>query len=493
MAARNRVLVVGAGPAGLAAAARLLEEGQGRLDVRLVTLGHHVGGKADSWRDRKGRLIDHGQHVVLGWYREMKALLRRAGVDVEAHLVGNGGRTFFYEPRDEGVHELKVARNPLHVLLLALGYSGLSAGEKANIAGFVISNFASFAGGQDIEQFDDICFTAWCLQNGLSPSIVQTSAFYASRDAQLNWPGEISAYLMMQQMHVVGRDYRTTSYAFCDGGMSERFWGPLLRYIQGMGGEFRMMRKLTALELDGDRVSGAIFAEPESAGHHRVDRSEHRSAFEGPVPVKPETRALDQELDHVICTLPASAFRLLNPGDDRFWGIPEFARIQNVRSVAPLGLQVWHRERLTRRYDTVIAGLEGPLRYVIDNKHIIRDYRNNPRYGAVLYFVGQETGYEEWGDEDLLGLCLENVAKLPGFERIDRKGVDHYRIVRHRSPAKQYFLTEPGTLKYRPFVRTPISNLKLAGDWVRGELDFPCMETAVRSGIEAADAVLEAA
>ena len=34
--------------------------------------------------------------------------------------------------------------------------------------------------------------------------------------------------------------------------------------------------------------------------------------------------------------------------------------------------------------------------------------------------------------------------------------------------------------------------LWLAGDWVRSELDFPCMETAVRTGLAAADAVLKA-
>ena len=74
---RTRVLVVGGGPAGLAAAAHLLERaGSARCRVRLATLGHHFGGKADSWRDSQGRLIDHGLHVILGWYTEMKGLLR---------------------------------------------------------------------------------------------------------------------------------------------------------------------------------------------------------------------------------------------------------------------------------------------------------------------------------------------------------------------------------------------------------------------------------
>jgi len=188
--------------------------------------------------------------------------------------------------------------------------------------------------------------------------------------------------------------------------------------------------------------------------------------------------------------MPVTALRELNAGDDAFWKMPTFANIQRLRGVPPLALQIWHRERLTRRYKSVIAGLVGPLGFVVDNKPIIREYRHDPRYGAVLYFVGQERGYEQWSDEDLLTQCLTNVSRLPGYERIDRAGILHYQVIRNRSVDKLYFLTEPGVQRFRPGTRTPLRNLMLAGDWVRNEIDFPCMEAAVRSGNAAADAVL---
>lgn len=491
---RTRVLVVGAGPAGLAAAARILERGgKDRFRVRLAGLGHHTGGKASSWRDAEGRLIDHGQHVIVGWYREMKAFIRRAGVDVDARLVSNEGHTHVYEPRDGKVHELALKRNPLHVFYRAVGFSGLTAAEKANITQFVVSNLATFMGLQDIEQFDDICFTSWCLANGLAPSIVQTSSFRMSRTGQLNWPGEISAYSLLKTVVKVGRDYRTAQYSFCDGGMTDRFWDPILHYVSALGGEYEMMKKLTGLEIAGGRLVGATFAEPDSAGHHAPERDPGRSQFEGTVPVKAKTVHIDRDFDYLISTLPATSFKELSPGDDALWGIPTFGNIQNIRGVAPFALQIWHREKLTKRYPSVIGGLDGPLGFVLDNKPIIREYRHDPRYGAVLYFVGQETGYERWTDEEHLALCLENVKKLPGYERIDRAGILHYQVIRHRSPHKAYFYTEPGIQKFRPHARTPIPNLMMAGDWVRTDIDFPCMEAAVRSGLQAADAVVEAA
>ncbi len=488
---RPTVLVVGTGPAGLAAAARLLEVGGDRYRVRIAGLGHHVGGKADSWRDGAGRIIDHGQHVIIGWYFEMKALLRRAGVDPEARLVSNHGKTHIYEPRDGRVHTLALRRNPVHMLLSGLGYSGFTAGEKAAITRFVFANASVFLGLQDLEQFDDICFTSWALSNGLCPSVARTNAFRMHRTGQLSWPREISAYSMLRAVVEVGRDYRTSQFGFCDGGMTERFWDPIARYIARLGGEFEMMRKLTSLELDHDRVTGATFAEPSSGGHEEAGRDPGRSRYEHTVPIKPGTETVDRGFDHLICTLPATAFQELSPGDAALWGIPTFAKIRNLRGIAPLALQLWHREPLTHRYPSVLAGLGAPFDFVLDNKHIVREYRDNPRYGAVLYFVGQETGFEDWHDEQHLAWCLDAIARLPGFERIDRDGILHHQVIRNRSVDKQYFNVEPGIQTFRPHTRTPLANLWLAGDWVRNDVDFPCMEAAVRSGRAAADAVLD--
>ena len=491
---KTRVLVIGAGPAGLAAATRVLEEGGAdRFRVRLVTLGHHIGGRAASWYDVEGRLIDHGQHVVVGFYREFRALLRRAGVDVEAHLCSNMGRTYVYEPRDARLYEIPLHRNPLGVLYRTIGFPGLTGREKASMFAFTMKNLWAFLGLQSIDHLDDVCFTAWGLSEGLEPSLIKTRAFRMSREGQLNWPHEISAYSMVRSIQVMGRDYRMSEYSFCDGGMTQRFWEPVLRYFATLGGETELMRKLVGFRLRGHRLTGVRIADPSSGGHDEIDRPRGQSVFDGRVPTAPGSDHIDDDFDHVICTVPAAAFRDLAPDDRVFWSIPFFRRIQNLRSVRPLALQVWHRAPVTVRYSSVIAGLEGPLPFVLDNKHIIREYRENPRYGSVLYFVGQETGYEDWSDDDLLALCLRNVSHLPGYEHIDHTGILHFQVIRHHANHSLYWLTEPGVQRFRPTSNTPIGNLWLAGDWVRNELDFPCMEGAVRSGIEAADRVVEAA
>lgn len=483
-----RVTVVGGGPAGLAAATRLLERGGLGLKVKLLNMGHHLGGKAASWRDSQGRLIDHGQHVVIGFYREMKALLRRAGIEPKERLVSNQGITHIYEPRDGRVHALRLHRNPLLTLADTAGYTGFTRTEMMAITRFALRTFAAWAQIQDLGQFDDVCFSAWCLQNGLPESVLGTNAFRLSRDAQLNHPGEISAYQLLKAASAFARGYETCEYGFPDGGMTDRFWNPVGDYFTRLGGELRFFHQAVGLRHAGRRITALEVGTPDSGHHPEHDYRGPQHALE----VKADSVRTESDFDALILAIPEGCFRRLCPGDEGFWGLAPFSTMRRLRSVPPLSLQLWHREPTGGRHPCVIGGLPEPLGFVVDNKKAVREFRDDPRYGSVLYFVGQEAGFEHLDDDALLERCLEAVGPLPGFERIDRAGVLHFSVVRNRGPHGRYWYTEPGTLELRPHTTTPFQNLFLAGDWIRGELDFPCMESAVRSGLAAADAVLNA-
>ena len=88
-----KVLVLGAGPAGLAAAARLLERAAGKAEVKVVHMQDVLGGKAASWRDAEGHLVEHGWHMLVGFYDQLFGLMARAGIDRERALVSMQGAT----------------------------------------------------------------------------------------------------------------------------------------------------------------------------------------------------------------------------------------------------------------------------------------------------------------------------------------------------------------------------------------------------------------
>lgn len=476
------ILVLGGGPAGLAAAERLAAAG---LPVTLATLGHHLGGKASSWRDHAGRVVEHGQHVTLGFYAQLAALLARAGVDFARTTSGVGMRFRIWEDRDAQCHELHFVDGPFRMLWEGLRHTGFRFDEKLAFFGTFLRGIGTVAGGVP-ESLDDLCFTAWCLQNGLPPSFVRTNAFRCSKEAQLNWPGEISAYAMLQTLRVVGRDWKSAECRFPAGGMSELWWEPIGAHIQRLGGRIERHRALTGVEVEGERLVGLRIGRP-------APHDPGRPWFEDPIPV------VDEEVwpvEDAVLALPAGALAKLLPAE--LLALPELAGIPKLRTIAPLGLQVWHRARPTRGPRTVVCGLGNPLGFVLDNRDHHPEYRERSDFGAALHFVGQETGFEApldqlgAADEAMLEAALASLRRIPGFEAFDRAGVIDFVVLRHRVESRRYWNAEPGSLRFKPRAKTPIRGLWLAGDWVRTELDFPCMENAVRSGLQAAEALLAA-
>jgi squalene-associated FAD-dependent desaturase len=72
-------IVIGAGFAGFSAAVRLARAG---LRVAVLEARSRLGGRATAFRDREtGELVDNGQHVLVGAYRDTLAFLREVGAE----------------------------------------------------------------------------------------------------------------------------------------------------------------------------------------------------------------------------------------------------------------------------------------------------------------------------------------------------------------------------------------------------------------------------
>ncbi|MDI4632378.1 hydroxysqualene dehydroxylase HpnE [Pelomonas sp. V22] len=78
-----RVAVIGGGWAGLAAAVRATESG---AQVTLFEMAAQLGGRARSVSEELP-LLDNGQHILIGAYRDTLALMRRVGADPDQLLL----------------------------------------------------------------------------------------------------------------------------------------------------------------------------------------------------------------------------------------------------------------------------------------------------------------------------------------------------------------------------------------------------------------------
>jgi 15-cis-phytoene desaturase len=73
------VIVIGAGPAGLAAALELSDVGKRVLILEKEGL---AGGRTASWNDG-GMQVESGFHRHIGYYKEMPKVLNKVGVKVD--------------------------------------------------------------------------------------------------------------------------------------------------------------------------------------------------------------------------------------------------------------------------------------------------------------------------------------------------------------------------------------------------------------------------
>ena len=127
-----RFAVVGGGWAGCAAAVKLAQAGH---SVTLFESSKTLGGRARGV-SLDGKMLDNGQHILLGAYRDSLALMRTVGIDVD-HALLRLPLQMCYPPGDDGMQFVApFLPSPLHMLVALMRASGLTRADKMALARF---------------------------------------------------------------------------------------------------------------------------------------------------------------------------------------------------------------------------------------------------------------------------------------------------------------------------------------------------------------------
>jgi len=474
----SKVAIIGAGLAGLSAGITILEE-LPEAKVVIYNMGHHPGGRATSWRDAQGFAIDHGFHAIMHSYSEMRKLMKKAGIKEKEALISNQKKSLFYEEDTGKLHQFNNLFN-----FSSLGKAGVQYGytkkENRQLAKFFLKNLNAIYLKKDIEQYDDVCFSRWLADNGMPENLIKKRLFRFTRDAYFNWPSEVSAYIILLTMRMM----KNPLVYYVNGNYGEKIIAPLVALFEKLGGKLELTVKLESLRYDDQKITGISLGNPNPTPHDFGMKNWNRE-----VPILPKTQRTLTDFDALIVAIPVDCFRELNPGEEVFW--QHFSGIDNLSSVATLSWQLWLEKPVLPELPCAINGLDEPMGTVIDWKPLVEEYKNNERYGSVLQWVGQETGFEDHSDEELKEKILEGFLKIPGARDPRKVGVIQDEFRRNTSNYERFLLTDPGTTQFRPVSKTHFSNLFLAGDWIRNKVDVPTMEGAVVSGQEAAQHVVQ--
>lgn len=429
------VAVIGGGWAGCAAAVELAHAG---CKVTLFEAARSLGGRARSV-EVHGKLLDNGQHIMLGAYSDTLRLLRRVGIkpaDALLHLplqmrYPPGSGMDFVAPRLPA---------PLHLAVALLRAKGLAREDKMALA-----RFSTSARWMD-----------WTLYNDCSVSELLERFDQTPRLAALMWrplclaalntpPERASAQVFLNVL----RDSLGARRAASDMLVPRLALGALFpaaaaQYIESRGGMVRIGARVEPLQAAGSKWQ--VTSGPEA-----------------------------QAFDAVVIATPALAAQSLLEGLDAA-EIPAF----DYEPITTCYLQYDAAVRLDLPFYALEEHPESGEwgQFVFDRGQL--DKGQAGLMAVVISASGEASDLGQDALSDAVARQLARALARPGFAApLWTKVITEKRAT---------FACTPGLV--RPGIETGLPGLYLAGDYTAN--DYPAtLEGAVRSGSKAARAVLQ--
>ena len=440
------VVVIGGGFAGLAAATALAEAG---YQVQVIERRPFLGGRAYSMRDAKtGDVIDNGQHLMMGCYRETFAFLRRIG-SFDLVEFQTQSRVDFLDRDGHQTLECPNLPAPLHLLAGLFRLGGISFGDKLRT--LRIGGALRLRNGALEKKLGHLTVDQWlsaCGQSALMKERFWEPLTVATLNEALTVaPAKLLARVLQDGF---GGTKQDSCMVTSKVGLSELYTEQSKNFIEAHGGKVLVNTAVSKILIESNRFSGIELATGE-----RITA------------------------DFCVSAVPYFALKKLLPAEV-FESSPFFAGWKDFQSAPILSINVWFDRPVT---DLAFAGMIGTRIQWVFNKEVI--VKHNPRdLQHLALIISAAHDFAKIPKEQLVELAVEDLrAVLPAARNAN---VLHSFVVKEHDATLS---TSPDVEKARPNPQTPISNFLLAGDWTNTHLPAT-IEGAVLSGHLCAKLVL---
>ena len=432
----KRVIVVGGGPAGIAAACRLSEAGVATVLIERTT---RLGGRAASFaHTASGEEIDYGHHVLMRACTATQTLLRLIGAADAVRFQPRLRVPIRYPSGNSTIYSTPLP-GPLHLLPALMHYAPLRRGER----------FAAIRAGVSLlttRPRQGESFETWLRRHGQQERAI--AALWAPITiATLNaHPDRVSAR--------AARFVFTTGFFRPHGADIGLFTRPLSRtfapaaqFIANHGGTVRYGHSVTRVLTENGIATGV-----------RLNSGEELFADAVVVAVPPK---------RVLSLLPANA------RDDRSFAWTDMLAFSPIVNV-----HLWFAGEVMNA--EFFIGVNSPVQAVFNVSRIYG--RATPTH--IVLSQSAAVAIMPLTTDEIVSHFLTALKDLvPGLHHTAPIAT---LVVRH---PRATVVPTPKMEQVRPSQRTSIPGLYLAGDYTR--TGWPAtIEGAIRSGFLAADAIL---
>ena len=458
----NRVVIVGGGLAGLAAAEALSARG---LPVTLLESRPRLGGRASSFEDKAtGDLIDNCQHVGMGCCTNFSHFCKTTGI---AHAFRTE-RELTFIGADGTQNRFAAGRlpAPLHLLSAFGRLSYLDRDDR----GALSLGLRRLAKAKPAS-LEDISFADWLAKHGQTPNAIRRFwhvVVVSALSESLDRVSAAHARKVFVDAFLSNPDGWTVQIPTAP--LSELYGSTLSKHLAKQGVQIRTGAGVKQLHFQGDRISGVELRSGE--------------VIDG---------------DEFILAVPQHLVRALLPApqcDD-----PALVAAESLETAPISSVHLWFDRPITDLPHAVLVDRLGQWMF---NRTVLHQASGGHKPPESPLDTESSPNAESSPDPlyyyQIVISASRDLEGKPSAETIEEVRAEladifpaardatlvHSRLVtEHRA----VFSVRPGSDQLRPPQQSAVPNLQLAGDWTR--TGWPAtMEGAVRSGYLAAENVL---